>query len=156
MYRAYKNLSGLRAYGLLHSPGWAVGWWFIPFANLIKPFTIMREIWVNSDPDYEEEFGFLSSQVGAPAIVGLWWGMYIASGFISRIGDAFNSNANGIQPSVILFLLIYAALRFGAAIFAIQVVRGITDRQEKRFERILNAGFGNAMPPEPPTFYHGS
>jgi heme/copper-type cytochrome/quinol oxidase subunit 2 len=37
-YRAYKNLSALNAQNLEHSPGWAVGWWFIPFANLVKPF----------------------------------------------------------------------------------------------------------------------
>ncbi len=24
------------------TPGWSVGWWFIPFANLIKPYRILR------------------------------------------------------------------------------------------------------------------
>ena len=48
------------------SPGWAVGWYFIPFANLIKPYGVMDEIWDGSHqgdeaPDY------------SPSTLGLWW-----------------------------------------------------------------------------------
>src|SRR4030095_10643316 len=31
LHRAYANLSPLKARNLEFSPGWAVGWWFIPF-----------------------------------------------------------------------------------------------------------------------------
>src|SRR5688500_18010935 len=41
VYRAFNNLSALKPGNLEFSPGWAVGWWFIPFANLIKPFQAM-------------------------------------------------------------------------------------------------------------------
>lgn len=43
-YRAFNNLSVLRARNLEFSPGWAVGWWFVPFANLVKPFQVVREL----------------------------------------------------------------------------------------------------------------
>lgn len=30
--------------GLRFTPGWSVGWWFVPFANLIQPFRAVREL----------------------------------------------------------------------------------------------------------------
>jgi Domain of unknown function (DUF4328) len=48
MHRAYRNLPALRAQALRWSPGWAAGGWFIPFANLVIPFQVMRELWHHS------------------------------------------------------------------------------------------------------------
>ena len=49
--RAHKNLPALGADGMSITPGWAVGYFFIPFANLWKPFEAMRELWnVSGDP----------------------------------------------------------------------------------------------------------
>src|SRR5512132_1941138 len=44
-YRAQANARALTNGGTSVSPGWAVGWWFIPFANLLKPFLSMHELW---------------------------------------------------------------------------------------------------------------
>ena len=43
-HRAQANLTALGVQGLRFTPGWAVGWWFIPFANLAMPFLAMREL----------------------------------------------------------------------------------------------------------------
>lgn len=51
-HRAQKNLEGLGATWLRFTPGWAVGWWFVPFANLVKPFQTMRELWKASGDPY--------------------------------------------------------------------------------------------------------
>jgi hypothetical protein len=59
------------------TPGWAVGWHFIPVACLWKPFCAMREIWVASEhasDDWRIE--------PASCLVGLWWGFRLMS-FIS-------------------------------------------------------------------------
>src|SRR5687767_1529604 len=45
IHRAHANLRDAGTDGLEFTPGWAVGWYFIPFANLIKPFQAMRELW---------------------------------------------------------------------------------------------------------------
>ena len=47
-FRAYKNLHILKIKLLQHSPGWAIGAWFVPFLNLVRPFQIMNEIWENT------------------------------------------------------------------------------------------------------------
>jgi hypothetical protein len=49
IYRAYKNIQGFGAEGLRFSPGWAVGYYFIPILSLIRPVQVMNEIWRASD-----------------------------------------------------------------------------------------------------------
>ena len=33
------------------SPGWSVGWWFIPALNLLRPYQVIKEIWRGSYPN---------------------------------------------------------------------------------------------------------
>ena len=42
----HRSQSNLRRQGcgLAFTPGWAVGWWLIPMANLWKPFQATREL----------------------------------------------------------------------------------------------------------------
>lgn len=78
VYGAAKNIDRLNTAGMTDSPGWAVGWTFIPFANLYKPYQVMKEIWVNShDP--------VHAAVSAPAFMLLWWIPYIIGNFISNV-----------------------------------------------------------------------
>src|ERR1044072_835531 len=70
--RSYKNLTPLGAQHLEFSSGWAVGYWFIPFVNLLKPFQVVREVWNQSDPDADPQLNFLTS-TGTPALLGFWW-----------------------------------------------------------------------------------
>ena len=44
MYRAMRNLHTIGSKIADISPGWAVGWFFVPFANLMMPYRAMREI----------------------------------------------------------------------------------------------------------------
>src|SRR6185369_16058382 len=70
IHRAYKNLSALNpANRLDNSPGWAVGSFFIPFANLFIPYRIVKEIWQKSWPADEA----LLYAPSPPATFGLWW-----------------------------------------------------------------------------------
>ena len=51
LHRAYKNLRALNpANRLDHSPGLAVGSFFIPFANLYFPYRVVKEVWQKSWP----------------------------------------------------------------------------------------------------------
>lgn len=150
-YRSFNNLSALRARNLEYSPGWAVGWWFIPFANLVKPFQVMRELWNESDPDFDEETGFLHTSAGTPEIIGFWWGTLLLSGFIGRIADRMVDSKSG-EPSEFfpVALIVASILQLAASILIILIVKGITDRQEQRFKKIAPT---EQFSPPPPTFY---
>jgi hypothetical protein len=45
IYRAKANTAALGAAHLRFTPGWAVGWYFIPIANFWKPYLAMKELW---------------------------------------------------------------------------------------------------------------
>lgn len=147
LHRAFSNLPALRAEHLEFSPGWAVGWWFIPFANLVKPYQIMSELWNASDSDYDPDV-FMSNKIGTEAIIGWWWGFYLVGRIIARIADKLVDVNLG--ASVIL-IMIYCALLGAAAFLILKIVRRITNEQEARF---LKLGQSNhfAAPPPPPTF----
>jgi hypothetical protein len=151
-YRAYSNLSPLKARNLEHSPGWAVGWWFIPFANLVKPFQVMKEIWVESDPDYSEDLGFLSSNSSAPAIFGFWWGLWIVGNIVLRISDSqFDKATTNFTMPAYLYLVGSSAAIIAAALL-ILIVKDITERQIQRNRRLESSGFWTNEPPPPPIF----
>ncbi len=43
-YRAYRAAVNLQPWGLKWSPGWAIGGWFVPFANFVIPKRVLNEI----------------------------------------------------------------------------------------------------------------
>lgn len=151
VHRTYSNLSPLRARDLNHSPGWAVGWWFIPIANLFKPYQVVKEIWVESDPDYDEELGFMPSSFSAPSLLGFWWAAWIISNVVARIADrASEAPDGGVTEAFPYLIILSGAVRGAAAVLAILVVRGVVERQERRWARLASSR--SDVPPAPPTF----
>ncbi len=51
-YLSNRNVRALGADGLEFTPGWAVGWYLIPIANLWKPHQALKEIFRASHPDF--------------------------------------------------------------------------------------------------------
>jgi uncharacterized protein DUF4328 len=151
-HRAFANLSPLKARNLEFSPGWAVGWWFIPFANLVKPYQAMKELWRESDPEFDPEMGFLSASIGVPSIFGFWWALWIISNISLRITDA----ASDAKPSELVSIFPIVNITSGVATIAaagliIWIVRDIVQRQEERYRR-LGPENPFAQPQFPQTF----
>ena len=78
IYRASANAHVIGG-ELTITPGWAVGWYFVPFANLVKPFQAMKETWLASH--YGSEWG----RGDATDLLNWWWGLWIVSNIISNI-----------------------------------------------------------------------
>lgn len=78
--RAHANLTEA-GYVKQFTPGWAVGWFFIPIANLFQPFRAMRELWNLShcEPDSPHD-------VAAPQL-SVWWGAWIVGSVLSNFGS---------------------------------------------------------------------
>ena len=77
-YRAMKNLHIVRAAAATMSPGWAVGWYFIPIANLWKPFEGMQQIW-------RESHRLAGRPENIAAYVGWWWATWVISNILANI-----------------------------------------------------------------------
>ena len=150
LHRVYSNLSALQARDLEFTPGWAVGWWFIPFANLIKPYQVVTEAWRESDPEYDANLGYLTSSVGAPSVFPIWWGAFIIGNIISRIADKAVEGEE-ISDAYAYALVLSSIFSGVAGIALIWIVRSITQRQDLRSSRIQHSS-GSYQPPPPPTF----
>ncbi|MES2593334.1 MAG: DUF4328 domain-containing protein [Bacteroidota bacterium] len=80
VYRAYDNLTKLNITSLNFTPGWAVGYWFVPIMSLFKPHTVMREIWEETqDYTYSNEE---KKNIQQPTWVSVWWGLYLGNIFL--------------------------------------------------------------------------
>jgi hypothetical protein len=71
VYRAYWNIQGFGAEGLRFSPGWALGYYFVPILNFVRPVQVMSEIWrVSQDPQ-----NWL--QTRGSWLIGTWWALFL-------------------------------------------------------------------------------
>ncbi len=152
-YRSFNNLSALKARNLEFSPGWSVGWWFIPFANLVKPFQAIRELWNESDPDFDEEAVFHYAGGGTPEVVGFWWATFLISGIINNISNKMTDSAGNISDYFPVVMIVAGIFQMAAAILIIYIVKGVTKRQEQRFNKIAAT---QQFSPPPPDFYQNS
>ncbi|HVZ99984.1 MAG TPA: DUF4328 domain-containing protein [Caulobacterales bacterium] len=82
-FRLMKNLHELNAGDVSISPGWAVGFYFIPFVNLYWPMKAVAEIWRGT-------FAELDGQADARdprGQIGWWWAFWILGNALENIGN---------------------------------------------------------------------
>lgn len=77
--RANINSRAFGATGMEFTPGWSIGYYFIPFINLVRPYQAMKEIWkVSADPvEWKNQKG--------SALLGWWWTLWLLSGFLGQM-----------------------------------------------------------------------
>jgi hypothetical protein len=163
LHRVAKNVPALgnAKSRIEYTPGWAVGSFFIPFANLYMPYRGVKEIWVKSDPAVrtEEDFMFASPS-SAPTLLLGWWLMWIAHNILSNAVVRLQNRAGASEGETFVIVLDIVSDASGiiAAALAILVVRGIDRRQTERSRNVSHVS-RNAPPPPlftppppPPTF----
>ena len=130
-HRASRNLEALGSLGQKHSPGWAAGWFFIPLANLVMPYLVVRENWKASDPGRRD--GQDWSRGPVPAFLTVWWGLIIVSllltvpALVARMDDSATGRLHEGWIGLADTLLEIAI----AALFIV-LVRRLTARQEEK------------------------
>ena len=128
LHRAYANLKLMGSKQTEITPGWAVGYWFIPFVNLFRPYMTVKELWQRSATG--NAAGDLAA---APALIGLWWAAYVAAGFTGRAATMTSSGASQLQDlsNSTMWSLASNTMLVFAGIFLIMVVRQIDAAQRK-------------------------
>jgi hypothetical protein len=130
-YRMNANIHALGAANLRFTPGWAVGWYFIPIANLWKPYQVMNEIWrASRNPGGWQDDA-------SSSIVGWWWFWWI----ISSVQVSLGSEEETIDAPVTLFGLIAVALDVIATVCAYRVVKQVGIFQAEAGDRSVSAIF---------------
>lgn len=111
IYRAHANLQLTDVPSTEFTPGWAIGWFAVPIANLFKPFQAMKALWRIShleNPDTDKT---------APGILWFWWIAWVLSS-LGSFGTEYTS----------LDVVAYAMTSM-SAIFLVFIIRQITGAQ---------------------------
>lgn len=119
IYRAHANV---RTAGITLevTPGWAVGWFFVPIANLFKPFQAMRELWKAS---HREAGGYTSD---ADPKLTIWWGFWVVGNILSNISLRFDVTAGeGAANTSLLLDTVSTLLLIVAAWFLLRIVTAV-------------------------------
>lgn len=154
-HRAHSNLRPLGAGWLEFSPGWAVGYFFIPFVNLVRPYQVVRELWRESQPaDAGGGIAGLSFTVatGAP-LVGWWWGFWLASNVLANVYGRLADAPNMQMPAALVGLISHSVSIVAAAL-AILLVRTIDRMQTERSRQLALSATTFEQPPPPPTTFN--
>nr|WP_239013931.1 DUF4328 domain-containing protein [Archangium violaceum] len=106
------------------TPTWAVGCWFVPLVNLVKPYRVVRSI--------VEELG--GKPLGASLRLGTWWIAFILSRMLAM--QAARMSMRMLHPSLALKVymvqLVSMICTIVAAFLCIRIVREVQERLEVR------------------------
>lgn len=128
-HRAHANLTALGAGKLRFTPGWAVGWWFVPFANLVRPPQVMSELIRASDPaDGRDE----QAAPKTPRIVWVWWLTWVAGGLMTYVVSRVSADDLAGLLARDRVLIATETLHSIAAVLAITLVRRVQKLQSER------------------------
>jgi hypothetical protein len=129
VYRANENARRLGAVDMHFTPGWAIGWYFMPIANLAMPYHVMKEIWNASvsPADWRSLRG--------PTIVVVWWWLFLAWNLIGYVVLIAGSLARGsVTGSIFVaqLLLVFDASALAAGIAAFLLITRVRAIQVAR------------------------
>ncbi|HCK84531.1 MAG TPA: hypothetical protein DHW63_08445 [Hyphomonadaceae bacterium] len=103
-FRMGKNLNTLEAPGERMPPGWAVGWYFVPLANLLMPFRGLKQIW-------RDTFAIADRSQPDDLVATLWWASWVFSNilgtwsFRATLESGGNNEAGPTNPELYMMSL---------------------------------------------------
>jgi hypothetical protein len=129
-YRLYSNLKSFNTNGLSTTPGWSVGFFFMPVLGIYKPHEIFQEIWRASGVgrlNLLDPWAWKSGS-GSPMIT-LWWASVIATDVAMRIAS-YSIFANG-------WLVAVSLVSAANALLEMSLVTTLSQRQEEKLASML-------------------
>jgi hypothetical protein len=130
-YLVFHNLQAARVQGLKHSPRGAAGWYFVPFANLIKPYEVMKEIW---QATFYSEGTEAWKDRKASRLITFWWLTYLIGNVIAGQNTFNHDGTIGSYRMDAILICISEPLIIAAGVLLIVLIKRITDEQDRRLE----------------------
>lgn len=122
IYRAHANLFAAGFEGLEFTPGWSVGWFFVPIAMLFKPFQAMRELWNASHMQSD------SYAASADRSLTVWWSFWIVGNVIENV----SLRIGGFTGSIGMLDLLGYAIHVVTAWCLLRIVDAVTEAQSSQ------------------------
>ena len=120
------------------SPGWSVGWYFIPIAFLWKPYQAMTQLYrISLNPKQW-------NSIDNPAILPIWWSLWIVSSISASIMTRLYLNAEELSAiqTVSLVDLILTTVDIALAFVFLRIAQEIS----KNFQRLNSPIFSIDQP----------
>ena len=138
IHRVHRNLPALGARDLRFTPGWAIGWFFVPIMNLIRPYEVVREIYKASDPNADISDGCSWKNAYTSPVIGMWWILWLISSFVGYALLRISSGAETLIEFEIMCLVMLGSDMLSIVVFIllIIVVRSIDTRQKEKSKRV--------------------
>ncbi len=130
IHRANYNARQLGAKDMKFTPGWSIGYYFIPILTLWKPFQAMKEIWKASH--YPNNW----SNEKAGSILELWWFLWIVSNMLGQAVFRMSTGAEELQELMDLNIItqILDALGIPLALVTLSIINSIYKAQCVAYE----------------------
>jgi hypothetical protein len=132
IHRANYNARQLGASGMSFSPGWSIGYYFIPILNLWKPYQAMKEIWKASKQptDWKSQ--------SASSILPLWWFLWLVSGVLGQILLRLSLGAEELEGFLLANIVAQACdvLAIPLALVFLAIVDRIDRMQQAHLDRV--------------------
>lgn len=162
--RTQKNLPTLGATGMTVSPGWAIGWFFVPIANYFKPYEAMKQLWQASQA--ARSGAPQSSWKGrpVPGFLQGWWALWVITSIIASITFRISLELETLEGFLAIGYvdLVLAPAEVVLALLYLRIVQGISENQEQASQSLAPeaVGFSPARTGEPVretgAFAHGT
>lgn len=102
------------------TPGWAVGWYFIPIANLWKPYTAMRDL-VRASTLHRSL---------PPFLLPTWWGLWVGSNLTDNAPRLLNGPfAEWNTAALAVAWASVSGVAVALHLMAMMLIRAVTDLQ---------------------------
>ncbi|QDU71921.1 DUF4328 domain-containing protein [Mucisphaera calidilacus] len=133
LYRMIKNSRALGVRGVQATPHGAWLWHLVPFANLVMPFRVMKQIGLSVEPGVGD-IDHLSDRT--PADVTSWWAFFLLGGIAGRVAD-------GMMTTNVTMGTWLSAVSFGlgvvALVYLIRIARRFAWMMDEKASEVFAA-----------------
>jgi hypothetical protein len=128
IYRASWNARQLQPDAGRITPGWAVGWFFVPILSLWKPYQAMAQSWNSSHNPHGD------IKAAMPGFVLVWWLLWVAASIGGNMSFRRSMRAETIEDFrwIATIDLVIAPMSILSAILFIRIIRALAAAQQGR------------------------
>jgi heme/copper-type cytochrome/quinol oxidase subunit 2 len=117
------------------SRGWAIGGWFVPIANLVLPFLVMRDV-IRSVRAYPDGS---TREAALLPLTCVWWGLWVVGAIGARLVHLNTNGTIGQLNSTLHEVIVLVLVEAVAGVVALAVIEAFTRANRRRWA---------AQPPE--------
>ncbi|MGL4236628.1 DUF4328 domain-containing protein [Tabrizicola sp.] len=128
IYRASWNARQIHPTPERITPGWSVGWFFIPILSLWKPYEAMKQTWNSSHNPGDDIRATL------PSFAGYWWASWVVSSLLGNLSFRLWRNAETLADYRFANIvdLITSPISLLSSVLFIRLIKSITEAQRDR------------------------